>query len=80
MYAPPWLKKSKTRRATIRSSDPAEMAQFIRWLIMEGHTEPAADELKKYAENFPEANRATKQLQALLAARPQVDEQPPSVP
>ena len=29
-----------------------------------------------YAENFPEASATTKQLQALLAARPQVDEQP----
>ena len=43
--------------ASIRSSDPAEMARFIRWLIMEGHTGPADEELKKYAENFPEAAR-----------------------
>ena len=76
-WRPTVAQEIEARRATIRSSDPAEMARFIRWLIMEGHTEPAADELKKYAENFPEASATTKQLQALLAARPQVDEQPP---
>ena len=76
-WRPTVAQEIEARRASIRTSDPAEMARFIRWLIMEGHVEPAARELEKYAEDFPEANATTKQLQALLAARPQLDQQAP---
>ena len=76
-WRPTVAQEIEARKATIRSSDPGEMARFIRWLIMEGHVKPAADELKKYEVDFPEASATTKQLQGLLAARPQLDEQPP---
>ena len=76
-WRPTVVQEIEARRATIRSTDPVEMARFIRWLIMEGHVETAADELKKYSEEFPKASATAKQLQELLAARPQLDEQSP---
>ena len=62
-WRPTVAQEIETRKATIRSSDPAEMARFIRWLIMEGHVEQAADEIEKYAKDFPKASETTKQLQ-----------------
>ena len=76
-WRPTVAQEIEARKATIRSSDPAEMARFIRWLIMEGHVEQAADEIEQYAKDFPKASETTKQLQKLLAARPQLDEQDP---
>ena len=65
----------EARKAQTQSSDPAAMARFIRWLIMEGHVEQAESELKTYAADFPNATEMTKQLQELLAARPRVDDE-----
>ena len=76
-WRPTVAQEIEARKATIRSSDPAEMARFIRWLIMEGHVERAADEIETYAKDFPKASETTKQLQELLAARPHLDEQAP---
>lgn len=76
-WRPTVAQEIEARKATIRSSDPAEMARFIRWLIMEGHVEQAAEEIEKYTKDFPKARMTSKQLQELLAARPQLDEQAP---
>ena len=74
-----WARRAEieARRAAIRSSDPAEMARFIRWLIMEGHLEAAEAELAKYTKDFPEAGATASQLRELLAARPQLEPQAP---
>ena len=76
-WRPSVAEEIEGRKATIRPNDPAGMARFIRWLIMEGHVEQAGEELTLYAKNFPEANETIKQLQDLLTARPQIDEKAP---
>ncbi|MEC8093758.1 MAG: hypothetical protein VX155_08025 [Planctomycetota bacterium] len=76
-WRPTVAQEIEARRAAIRSSDPAEMARFIRWLIMEGHLEAAEAELAKYTKDFPEAGATASQLRELLAARPQLEPQAP---
>jgi|GEM_PF-1808391 len=67
----------EARKAAISSSDPAEVARLIRWLIMEGHMEAAEVELAQFTMDFPDARATTSQLQELLAARPQLDQDAP---
>ena len=43
---------------------------------MEGHLEIAAEELKAFGANFPDASDTTKELRRLLAARPSGDQAP----
>ncbi|MEC8101000.1 MAG: hypothetical protein VX109_01870 [Planctomycetota bacterium] len=76
-WRPTVAQEIAARKATFRSNDPAEMAQFIRWLILEGHVKPAADELKKFAEDFPEAGSTLKNLQEFLSARLKTGDETP---